>query len=77
MGCTEHDNRDDGRELTEALPWTLLRRSASGDDLTKMHATASSGMSSASSDADHGFLRGRAGSRVRHEPEGASQHARG
>ncbi len=49
--CAE-GKRDDV-DLAAASQWSLLRRSASGDDLTRMHGTtASSGMSSASSDAD-------------------------
>ena len=51
--CAEDKRGGDDIDLTAALQWSLLRRSASGDDLTMMHGTtASSGMSSACSDAD-------------------------
>ena len=51
--CAEDKRGGNDVDLAAALQWSLLRRSASGDDLTTMHGTtASSGMSSASSDAD-------------------------
>jgi hypothetical protein len=51
------NNGDLTQSLSEALSWSLLKKSVSGEDLTKLETSTTSGVSSALSSGDSNDLK--------------------